>query len=327
MTSGSNESAAMTPERALKLREIGFEWTTCNPRNVPWEQRYEELRAFVAEFGHAEVPMRWEENPKLSNWVSKQRHQYKLMQMARPSRLNKAKVKLLDDIGFVWEASRRRLDECESDDSGSVPPKKRQKQKQQTVGFGSVIASPNLLTCVPKYTEPRRGRLGMDPPADPPAAGEKTDLISSRAAQNPVFAAQAMMMNPSMWPVASGQPGGAASFMPPSMNHSMGLAAVAADPSGRAMNSAMFYHSAAMAQWNTMMPRNAVAGLLPAFVPAQMPVAMTQSAGMAVPSRSGSEGGKINDPPTDDEGGVNAMGSELDCPTPTAVTALKRGTA
>ena len=37
----------MTPERAKKLREIGFEWTTTNPRNVPWEQRFEELRSFV----------------------------------------------------------------------------------------------------------------------------------------------------------------------------------------------------------------------------------------------------------------------------------------
>lgn len=58
---------------------------------------------------HSTVPMRWEENPQLSNWVSKQRHQFKLLQTGRPSRLDAERVKLLDDCGFVWEASRKRL--------------------------------------------------------------------------------------------------------------------------------------------------------------------------------------------------------------------------
>lgn len=162
VTGGGTESAAMTPERAKKLRDLGFEWSTTNPRNVPWETRFKELKNFVACYGHAEVPMRWEENPQLSNWVSKQRHQYKLMQSNRPSRLNMDKVNKLNKIGFVWEASRRRLadggtgeeeDESESDNTGSQkkpprPPAKSKVARKRNSLQGSITtdASDNSAT-------------------------------------------------------------------------------------------------------------------------------------------------------------------------------------
>jgi len=76
----------MTPERAQKLVDIGFKWSTKDPRHVPWEHRYAELVAFQVsvtalrfysnslqeKYGHSQVPIGWEENVQLSNWVSTQ---------------------------------------------------------------------------------------------------------------------------------------------------------------------------------------------------------------------------------------------------------------
>lgn len=40
-------STPMTPERAERLEEIGFQWSTKDPRHVPWEKRYSELVDFA----------------------------------------------------------------------------------------------------------------------------------------------------------------------------------------------------------------------------------------------------------------------------------------
>ena len=47
VTSGQTGSTSMTLERAKKLVDIGFEWSTINPNHVTWETRFEELRQFV----------------------------------------------------------------------------------------------------------------------------------------------------------------------------------------------------------------------------------------------------------------------------------------
>ena len=62
-TTGDEGSAALTPDRANKLINLGFEWACSNPNHTPWTTRFEALKEFIKRFGHAEVPMRWEENP------------------------------------------------------------------------------------------------------------------------------------------------------------------------------------------------------------------------------------------------------------------------
>lgn len=47
VTSGQSGSTAMTLDRAKKLADIGFEWSTINPNHVTWETRFEELKEFV----------------------------------------------------------------------------------------------------------------------------------------------------------------------------------------------------------------------------------------------------------------------------------------
>lgn len=106
LTSGGSTSSALTVQRAQKLVNLGFEWSAKDPRMVPWETRYGQLQDFAAKYGHAQIPIGWEENIPLSNWVSKQRQEYKLLQKGKPSRLSRERIGSLDAIGFVWEAKR-----------------------------------------------------------------------------------------------------------------------------------------------------------------------------------------------------------------------------
>ncbi|KAL7557493.1 hypothetical protein ACA910_019339 [Epithemia clementina (nom. ined.)] len=103
---GGNEPTSMTEERIARLEAIGFQWSTKDPRHVPWQHRYDQLVAFKERFGHSQVPIGWEENVQLSNWVSTQRQEYKLMQKGRSSRLTSQRIDLLDKVSFVWEAQR-----------------------------------------------------------------------------------------------------------------------------------------------------------------------------------------------------------------------------
>ncbi|CAB9508948.1 helicase [Seminavis robusta] len=272
VTSGGNESAAMTPERAQKLNDIGFEWTTTNPRNVPWETRHAELKSFVANYGHAEVPMRWEENPQLSNWVSKQRHQYKLLQSNKPSRLNAHRVKLLNDVGFVWEASRRRLTGDDEDDGGDDD---EEDDRKPPAGGGS-RKKPRVRDRSDEGSNDGDSKKGGDSGF---AAGRPGPLATNpsmlspqqQAIANPAqpFAGQAMQTNLGLWAaMASSQASG---FMQPGqMQLAMG--------GGAAFNPAFFLPN--MMQIGASSAMQGAAGM---SFPGQMAASMMPAGmGMAV---------------------------------------------
>ena len=103
---GRAEATSMTKARAAKLDSIGFKWSTQDPRHIPWSARYQELVAFREKYGHAQVPIGWEDNVQLSNWVSTQRQEYKLLQKGKSSRLTNDRIDLLNKVDFVWEAQR-----------------------------------------------------------------------------------------------------------------------------------------------------------------------------------------------------------------------------
>jgi Helicase associated domain len=96
----------MTMERARRLMDVGFEWTAKNPRHLMWEVRFAELRDFKNSYGHAQVPIGWEQNVQLANWVSTQRQEYKNLIKGKTSRLNDKRVSLLNSLGFAWELQR-----------------------------------------------------------------------------------------------------------------------------------------------------------------------------------------------------------------------------
>lgn len=67
-----------------------------------WMDRFDELRQFKARNGHCLIPHKFPENPQLARWCKRQRRQYKLMMLGQTSTMTAQRVKMLEDIGFVW---------------------------------------------------------------------------------------------------------------------------------------------------------------------------------------------------------------------------------
>jgi hypothetical protein len=63
-----------------------------------WNERYQELVEYKKKHGHCNVT-----NP-LSQWLKRQRYQYRLKQENRPSKLSDERQRLLDKLGFVWDS-------------------------------------------------------------------------------------------------------------------------------------------------------------------------------------------------------------------------------
>jgi hypothetical protein len=69
-----------------------------------WNERYSELVAYESEVGHCNVPYHWPSNPPLSQWVKRQRHQYKLKMEGKHSNLTDDREQVLADVGFIWDS-------------------------------------------------------------------------------------------------------------------------------------------------------------------------------------------------------------------------------
>ncbi|CAB9498093.1 helicase [Seminavis robusta] len=86
----------LLPERKRLLDKLGFVW---NPLQQAWYERYDRLVNFRNDHGHSAVPYQYKEDPELGKWVSYQR------KMFTKQRLPPTRKKLLDKLGFVWDAS------------------------------------------------------------------------------------------------------------------------------------------------------------------------------------------------------------------------------
>jgi hypothetical protein len=64
--------------------------------------RFQQLRDFRDKNNHTRVPRGYVENPSLSFWVDRLRHQKKLFDAGKKSWLTKEKIATLDSVGFVW---------------------------------------------------------------------------------------------------------------------------------------------------------------------------------------------------------------------------------
>ena len=211
------------------------------------------------------------------------------MQLARPSRLTKARVEMLDSVGFVWEASRRRVNgsdssesESDADDDNAKSKRKKKKAKLSHLLRASKPSSLSNSNNMPVFAEPRRCRMGVDPPASHVAA------MAQPGAQDPEpFAAvQAMIAagqaNMGLWAAAAS---GRGPFMPPAMN---------AGPPG--INPAMFYQ---MQPWAAMMP-----GVISLAEMQKMQASMMQA---AMANSQQAVAGRPGDPSGDSGTGVDSQ--------------------
>eukprot|EP00339_Tiarina_fusa_P002583 CAMPEP_0117085558 /NCGR_PEP_ID=MMETSP0472-20121206/60130_1 /TAXON_ID=693140 ORGANISM="Tiarina fusus, Strain LIS" /NCGR_SAMPLE_ID=MMETSP0472 /ASSEMBLY_ACC=CAM_ASM_000603 /LENGTH=296 /DNA_ID=CAMNT_0004814831 /DNA_START=55 /DNA_END=945 /DNA_ORIENTATION=- len=80
------------------------------PREAPspnwnkWDTRLQELLDFKQTHGHCRVPNVHPENSHLAQWVKRQRYQHKLKVEGKHSTLTEERQRILECIGFVWDA-------------------------------------------------------------------------------------------------------------------------------------------------------------------------------------------------------------------------------
>ena len=92
------DSIHADPYKLIALDKIGFDW---DPRNSRWMTSYEELKAFKQLNGNTLVP---HANCGLGSWVKRQQVQYTHYRKedGSKSELTEERVRLLNDLGFVW---------------------------------------------------------------------------------------------------------------------------------------------------------------------------------------------------------------------------------
>jgi hypothetical protein len=73
-------------------------------KDVRWISNLDVLRQYKEEHGDCVVPRGYSANPRLGCWVAEQRKQRKLLIDGKRSSIIPERVKLLDEIGFVWNA-------------------------------------------------------------------------------------------------------------------------------------------------------------------------------------------------------------------------------
>lgn len=69
-----------------------------------WQERFDELIQFSKDNQHCLVPHTFPENPALARWVKRQRYQHKLLQEGKQSSMTQDRIKILEEIGFVWDS-------------------------------------------------------------------------------------------------------------------------------------------------------------------------------------------------------------------------------
>ena len=97
----------LTKERALKLHKLGVKLQN---REEAWNERYNELVLYYRRHGDCLVPRQYSEAPHLRKFVNTQR------QMIKVGTLRPDRVKLLDEIGFCWNAHQRLFDNRDNGD-------------------------------------------------------------------------------------------------------------------------------------------------------------------------------------------------------------------
>mmetsp|Transcript_62798 Transcript_62798/g.185441 ORF Transcript_62798/g.185441 Transcript_62798/m.185441 type:complete len:342 (-) Transcript_62798:51-1076(-) len=124
------KKTAITGDRVRLLESINFVWETLQRGHAPWNARYQQLLSYKEENGDCLVPTSYKEIPQLSNWVSSQRYEMRMLKRGKPSRLTPERIVLLNQAGFTWEvqritAEKKRTSSAISDQpkiSFSVPP-------------------------------------------------------------------------------------------------------------------------------------------------------------------------------------------------------------
>jgi len=76
-----------------------------------WNERFQELIRFREANDHCFVPHNYPDNPRLSQWVRKQRHQRKRKDRGFHSTLSDERQEMLTNVGFIWDSHKAQWQE------------------------------------------------------------------------------------------------------------------------------------------------------------------------------------------------------------------------
>ena len=108
------ESGKLTNEQIEMLKTLPME--EVGRKDNRWWSMYEEARKYYLKFGHLNVPMDYltSSGKKLSDWIIRQRRNYKLGKMPLEHK------EKLDDIGFVWDIKGKLSEDCDYKKVGNL---------------------------------------------------------------------------------------------------------------------------------------------------------------------------------------------------------------
>jgi hypothetical protein len=103
--SPSRHTSASPKGLASKKRSILAASIRIHPyQSEKWMHRYHDLLEYRKQNGHCNVPFDFKEKPFLSQWVKRQRHQYKCKFNGKHSHLTSERIGLLEMVGFIWDS-------------------------------------------------------------------------------------------------------------------------------------------------------------------------------------------------------------------------------
>ena len=76
-----------------------------NDTGSEWDARFKDMKSHVEKCRNDSVPLTFSQNRKLGLWASRQRQHYKKLLNSEKTPMTEERVRLLNNIGFEWDAS------------------------------------------------------------------------------------------------------------------------------------------------------------------------------------------------------------------------------
>lgn len=97
----SKKKKILSSQREQRLNELDFIWEFDKIKKDGWQEKYLQLADFNRAHGHSFVPVKYNANKLLGNWVALQR------KLQAQGKLSDGRLKKLDKLNFVWSAHTR----------------------------------------------------------------------------------------------------------------------------------------------------------------------------------------------------------------------------
>lgn len=98
-------STFLNADRIAVLDAIDFQWNVRG--DTFWQKNFDALVQYKNEHGDLRVPRLYNKNPKLGEWVTDQRRQWKAKSEGKPNMMTDERKMKLDNLGFVWKVRDR----------------------------------------------------------------------------------------------------------------------------------------------------------------------------------------------------------------------------